>query len=330
MSNFTALIKEKLMNSIQNLDQRKHQLVKQPGKDFTRERKLSFQTLISLILSMGGKSLDNELLEFFNYNIDTVSASAFIQCRNKLLPEVFKALFYEFNNNLDDLNNFKSLNGYCLIAADGSDLSIPHDLENQETYFKTKPTRKGYNQIHINAMYDLINKIYLDAEVKPIRKVNELKAFNDMIDRSTLTGKVLVMADRGYESYNTFAHIMKKNWKFLIRVKDVGRKGIISCFDLPESGEFDKTITRIITRKKSNAIKSHPEIYKILSSVSKFDCLDSDVKEFYQMTFRIVKVALEDGSYQCFITNLDSSEASLKEIREYYHMRCLLGKLSML
>jgi hypothetical protein len=38
-----------------------------------------------------------------------------------------------------------------------------------------------------------------------------------MVDRSTLTGKVLVIADRGYESYNVFAHIMKKGWKFLIR-----------------------------------------------------------------------------------------------------------------
>lgn len=53
-----------------------------------------------------------------------------------------------------------------------------------------------------------------------------------MVDRSDIKN-ALVIADRGYESYNNMAHIQEKGWKFLIRVK--GRNtGIKSCLDLPQ------------------------------------------------------------------------------------------------
>lgn len=318
MSSYANLIKGKLMTAIKNLEQRKDQFVKHPGKDFTRKRKFSFQALITLMLSMGGKSLENELLEFFDYNLDTVSSSAFIQNRNKLLPETFEVLFNEFNKSLD---YFKTLEGYRLIAVDGSDLNIPHDFKDQETYFQSTPNSKGFNQIHINAMYDLVNNVYLDAYIQPRRKVNEFRALTDMVDRSGLTGKVLVIADRGYQSYNVFAHIIKKGWKFLIRVKDTKSQSMLSSFKLPDTGEFDMSIKRILTRKQTKAVKSQPDVYKILPSKSTFDYLNCEDNEFYPISFRVVRVALEDGSYQCFITNLDSTEASLEKVREYYHMR---------
>ena len=41
-----------------------------------------------------------------------------------------------------------------------------------------------------------------------------------MVDRSEITGDVILIADRGYESYNNMAHIQEKGWKYLIRIKD--------------------------------------------------------------------------------------------------------------
>jgi hypothetical protein len=37
-----------------------------------------------------------------------------------------------------------------------------------------------------------------------------------MIDRSDVKGKTIIIADRGYESYNILAHAEKKNWNYLI------------------------------------------------------------------------------------------------------------------
>ena len=45
--------------------------------------------------------------------------------------------------------------------------------------------------------------------------------------------KALVVADRGYESYNNMAHIQEKGWYFLIRIKD-GKNGIKQGLDLPD------------------------------------------------------------------------------------------------
>ena len=39
------------------------------------------------------------------------------------------------------------------------------------------------------------------------------------------------------------------------------------------------------------------------------------------MAFRVVRVMLDDGSYQSFITNIDVDELPLEKIRELYHMR---------
>ncbi|WP_367618575.1 transposase [Paenibacillus andongensis] len=54
-----------------------------------------------------------------------------------------------------------------------------------------------------------------------------------MVDRSPIKGKTIVTADRGYESYNNFAHMERKGWNYIIRVKDLDSDGILSGLLLP-------------------------------------------------------------------------------------------------
>lgn len=54
------------------------------------------------------------------------------------------------------------------------------------------------------------------------------------------------MADRGYESFNTLAHLIRKKMKFVIRMKDINSNGILSSYDLPDS-EFDTYIRTTLT-----------------------------------------------------------------------------------
>lgn len=58
--------------------------VTNPGKDFSRTRKLSFETVIRMLIEMGGNSLQKELYDWFEYSDDTASVSAFIQQRSKI------------------------------------------------------------------------------------------------------------------------------------------------------------------------------------------------------------------------------------------------------
>ena len=56
------------------------------------------------------------------------------------------------------------------------------------------------------------------------------------------------MADSGYESFNTFAPLVRKRMYFVIRMKDINSNGILSSYDLPDS-EFDTHIRTTLTRR---------------------------------------------------------------------------------
>ena len=316
-SNFSKVVKGKLYATIEALEQRKERFIREPGKDFSRKRKISFQEVIKLILAKGSGSIDKELLEFFDYDMETITSSGFVQNRVKILPTVFSTLLKEFTHSFEDYKTFK---GYRVVAVDGSDLHVPHDPTDKETYFRSREDRKGHNAIHVNALYDLINRVFLDGSIQPGKKTHETKALNQMVDNSPLEKDVLLIADRGYECYNTFAHLMEKGWKFLIRVKDTDSKSMLSTFGLPKTEEFDTSVHRIITRKRTNAVREQPTLYKPLPQNKTFDYLNKD-QLFYPMSFRAVRVKLDDGSFQCFITNLDEDQFSMEEIKVLYHMR---------
>jgi hypothetical protein len=162
----------------------------------------------------------------------------------------------------------------------------------------------------------------VDTLIQPGRQQNEHKALVDMVDRSHVKDKVIIVADRNYESYNDFAHIEKKGWNYVVRVKDLGRSGILSGLsELPSCGEFDVCVQRILTRKQTKEVKTHPEIYKFLPTNSTFDFLDLHTNKFYPMTFRVVRIKLSDDSYETIITNLDKSGFPLNEIKKLYAMR---------
>lgn len=60
---------------------------------FSRKRVLTFEKMVNLLLSMQGGSLNKEL---YDAGID-VTASAFVQQRNKLSWTIFEDVFESFN-----------------------------------------------------------------------------------------------------------------------------------------------------------------------------------------------------------------------------------------
>lgn len=120
-----------------------------------------------------------------------------------------------------------------------------------------------YNQIHLNALYDLQARTYADAIIQPARLENENKAVCEMIDRYQGEVKTVFIADRGYESYNIFAHVQEKGMFFLVCVKDILRKGGIVqslLYKLPvDQDSFDETLTITLTRKQTKLIKDNPD-----------------------------------------------------------------------
>lgn len=318
MNEYANSLKQSLTSLIREMAAAPAPYVNNPEKDFTRTRKLPFEKVMELLISMGGNSIYKELLESQGYDVNTATTSAFVQQRNKILPSAMEFLFREFTQSYTDIKHYR---GYRLLAIDGSDLPIETDPADTDTYFQSQPNTKGFNLLHLNAVYDLCNRLYVDAIVQPRRLCNEGRALADMVDRSPIKGKIILIGDRGYESYNNFAHLERKGWNYVIRVKDLDSSGILSGLHLPSGGEFDQDVHLTLTKKQTNEIKAHPERYKFVSSATTFDFLDLQENLFYPISFRVVRFVLPSGDYETVITNLSAADFPPDEIKSIYNMR---------
>ena len=142
-----------------------------------------------------------------------------------------------------------------------------------------------------------------------------------MAQRSKISDKVIVVADRGYESYNVFAHIEKKDWNYVIRVKDACSNGMTSTLELPDSDEYDVVVHRLLTRKNSKEVKANPQIYRFIPSTLTFDFLEQNDDRVYPISFRVVRIKLDNGKYETLITNLDAETFPAEVLKQIYALR---------
>lgn len=316
MNDYSGLLRERLVSLIRQMAASPAAYVKNPEKDFTRNRKLPFETIMLLLIAMGGNSICKELLEAQGYDVGTATSSAFVQQRGKILPAAFEELFHKFTQ---ENQGPKDYHGYRLLAEDGSALAIAADPKDLMTFWQRRPGDKACGLLHLNALYDLCNRLYLDAVIQNRKEQNEPRALTDMVERSPIRDKAILLADRGYESYNIFAHVERKGWHYLIRVKD-GAGGILSGLSLPDTEEFDICVSRVLTRKQRKATK-RPDLYKFMPTNQTFDFLELGSDDDYTMSFRIVRVKINDDLTETLITNLPKSEFSPAQLKELYNMR---------
>lgn len=148
-------------------------------------------------------------------------------------------------------NSSKTYNGYKLIACDGSDFCYSSDPSDTVSYVQTPVYVKGYNRLHLNALYDLLDRTYVDAIIQGNRQMNEKRAMCDMVDRFKFYKKTIFIADRGYENYNLFAHVEKPGMYYLVRVRDIDRRGILDRLTLPKEACFDTHVSYTLTKKQT-------------------------------------------------------------------------------
>lgn len=72
-------VKNTLQSIIQEVALQRQDYVYNPGKDFTRNRVLTFEKMLSCLISMDAGSIHRELLRFFDFSNETPSSSAFVQ-----------------------------------------------------------------------------------------------------------------------------------------------------------------------------------------------------------------------------------------------------------
>ena len=316
-----VILREILRSLIRKLGETPEQFVRRPGRDFTRPRTLSFETVISLLLTMSENSVGKALMERFKSRADTPSASAFVQQREKLLPAAMETLFQQFTACLRPAGRFQ---GYRLLAADGSDLKSGAYPGDPASYRAGTERQHGWNLWHLNALYDLQNGIYTDVIVQKEHEKNEKAALCAMVDRSALSGPVILLADRGYEACNNLAHLERKGWNYLIRLRDKNR-AVAYGLKLPDTAQFDIPVQLTLGRQTARQLEQQglvvPDSYYRVPPQMTFDDVELESAGFSVLSFRIVRIEIENGHTELLITNLDPKRFPPAALKRLYAMR---------
>ncbi len=316
LNNSPLELKQKLDTAVQ---EEATAYMKEPDVEnsFKRNTKLSLLKVINLILFMQGGSLQKEL---YNAGIKA-TPSAFVQKRDKISWFVFENIFHRFNKLCTDTKTFKD---YKVFAIDGTTINLPRN-PNSDSYVKNDSTAKGYNQFHCNILYDVLNKTYQDCVIQPQPQQDEVGALLFFLVWREFTEKTLIVADRGYESYNVFAHIQnKENVDFLIRVKQ-DKTAMREIAKLPMTElDVDLSFTITTTQKKVDRENNHifiqmqkneNHIYSSKTRAGRWDFPSP-----YPMTIRVVRFQLDTGEYETLATSLPRS-VTIEELKELYHSR---------
>lgn len=163
---------------------------------------------------------------------------------------------------------------------------------------------------HINALFDLENGIYTDVLVQKEHEKDELKALRGMADRSTISDPVPPMlADRNYESCNNLAHLEKRGWKYVIRLRE---RASVSGVTLPDQPEFNLplrlTLGRLTARQLEQRGLAIPNLYYRVPNSVTFDFLKPGNDSFYSLHFRVVRVQADSGQTVTLLANLDPEQ----------------------
>ncbi len=253
------------------------------------------------------KSLSLEIENFVNHIKSLVGTnmfsrftkSAFVQCRSKIHPEVFKhlsnKLIEEFYTDNDA--SIKLWEGFRVLSVDGSRMTLPNTKELACEYGKTKNQSKtSVVQARVSVLYDVLNKYVIDGILSPL-SVGEA---NSAIRHLEFTNpKDLVIYDRGYPSFRLIFEHYQRNIDFLIRVKK----------------DFNnKTIAFYSNGKSSEIVKIYPGKNTKIT--------DKPYSKDTHQEIRLVRVELSGGESEILMTSLKNVTAFPNSIfKELYFKR---------
>jgi len=195
---------------------------RQRDQDFTRQRCLSFITIVIFLLNMIKRALQDELDEFFKVIQQAqvaervVTKSAFSQARQKLKHTAFVELnqaqvtyFYEHFEP-------ERWHGFRLLAMDGSMADLPNTAVLREHFGVWRPAAGGEcPKARLSQLFDVLNKVTIDALIAPKTQGERSLAGQHC---QHLTEADLVLVDRGYPAFWLFAAIRAQQAHFCARM----------------------------------------------------------------------------------------------------------------
>jgi hypothetical protein len=273
-------------------------------RDFTRQRKLPFPTLIIFLIDLITGSYQNELNRFFRLLIPSelpkrfVSKVALARARMKLEYEAFVELNEHLVEYFYQHMQTHQWHGFNLLAVDGSLLRLPR-IKSIMRHFGVWHPQKGDHcpMARVSQMFDPINQVSVDTIISPKSEGERELAAQHFFK---LTPGDLVLLDRGYPAYWLFNLILSMGGHFCARV----------------SAKKWKIVRRFFNSGKRESSISLPVFP---SSVGKCKELGLDLRP---LKLRLLRVELDNGEVEILITSLTDKKAfPFASFPELYHLR---------
>lgn len=259
-------------------------------KDFTRNRKQSFANTLLLMINFLTKSLSLEIENFVRYLERDISTkvlftkSAFVQCRKKISPQVFRHLSSLLVNEFyTDNSEVELLEGFRILAIDGSRITLPITQELEKYYGKTGNQTDTYIiQAKVSVLYDVLNNFVLDGALSSV-SIGEREMALEHLNHCKIGD--LIIYDRGYPSFDFIFEHHQKGLDYLMRVR-TDFSGVAKSF--MESG------------KRSEIVEIHPG--KNTKPYVRISQKKTSLK------VRMIRVELSSGQTELLITSLLESQ----------------------
>lgn len=329
----TAVICAAARSALNDIYSHKEDYLNSPEAAFSRKPSLDFDTVFNLPYDFSDKSIVNTIPKLLKKQSIDPAASSLTEARQKIKASAYKNAFYAFNRATRRNRLFK---GYKVYALDGSEAKLygsknPHaSKEDREADPYVGKTKGGKTRrfVHINALYDVIEKTYVDFILQPGSEKNEDDALIEYVRRLAEDAERFILcADRGYENLMAFYIMQILEQLYVIRIKDETSNGAFTKdFNLPDTKTYD--VTRECLLKKDHCFALLRKLgetrpMKYIAAHEKYHEFDNE--EYLVLKIRIVRFCITDASgqekYFTIATNLAREEFSAEDIAEIYRMR---------
>lgn len=327
-------VAEALFESIAEVARMRELCARDPSRDFTRDRKITLETLLATLVCWGQRTIRHEVLDALGWNGVSASASAFRQQWKKLSTGAMPTLMSAFMSRFDVVP-YRSK--YRLLAADGTGIRV-NETGREETRVRSNQNDARHDELHPTCSYDIMRHTFEDVFFQGAKKSNEPAALCRLVDRlwpgKTPDGKLLRalwVADRNYFTFNVLCHMVEAGAAFIIRAND---ERVANFLGYEQEGEFDVEATRIVTRSRSTRWRTRPRdghLYRVVGSDRPFDALAPRSGGEYPLRLRVVRIAIDpkddgdpnpDGDrWLNLVTNLPANEFSRELLEDTYRLR---------
>jgi hypothetical protein len=299
---------------------------------FTREDgKMPLRYLLTYLIFRQGKTLSEDICRIYP-DLDCLhppSKQAVLKRMSILNYDVWHKIQELFLHRIYHPMKKKTMNGYLLIAVDGTFVTLPdHPVLEMAFGRKTGNVNKitgkisyGSPQAKVSIMYDVLNKVVLDFQVahQDISEIPLLFRHLEILEDVLKDYKVIILADRYYGSTELFKYCEMKGYKYIVRAKSnffkKYRKSIpADCTDCILNILIDKIWQKRIAR---DTVRRYISIYPVMHVrlvKGHYEYIEEYLKYDGQ------KIFTEHSCDAEYFTNLKKEEFSREDIIHIYHV----------